>query len=493
MITKAQTNLVLNGGFESYLTCPNNPGQLNRATPWIDPNNSSTDFWHSCNPNQIPCTFSCMYFYQYPRTGNGMAGLYCFNSSIPNYREYAQGILMQQLILGKCYYIEFYANLSNPCHFALNNLGLFFSNSPISASYRRAAFLNPDIYATQQISDTLGWTKISGIYSATGTETLITIGVLQGDTLCSPVQINTVSGEITSYYYIDDVSVIELPQVNTGPNRILCTTNDSVQLGTTHYDGVGYQWLPAIGISNDTIGNPKAAPAQTTTYVLKQTTPCGITYDTVVVQVGYGGQTLSLNACNQTSINGITYTSSGTYSQTLQAANGCDSTVTLNLIINTTPTNTLLLNGSTLIANDTTATNYQWYNCTSGFLAIAGANNYSYELTANGDFALVLSNGTCADTSDCVSVMNVGYDELPVSSLQFQIIPNPSNGAFALNLHKQYKNINIEITDVLGKIIYTNAYKESPQIPIELNAPSGVYFVNVIADDKQQVLKLIKE
>jgi hypothetical protein len=92
---------------------------------------------------------------------------------------------------------------------------------------------------------------------------------------------------------------------------------------------------------------------------------------------------------------------------------------------------------------------------------------------------------------DCDSL--VGVKELAVSSLEFQVMPNPNNGTFTLNLHKQYKAVNIVITDVLGKIIYTNAYKESTQIPIELNTPRGVYFVNVIADDKRQVVKLVKE
>ena len=43
-------------------------------------------------------------------------------------------------------------------------------------------------------------------------------------------------------------------------------------------------------------------------------------------------------ACDSLVWRGVTYISSGTYSDTLQTINGCDSVVTLNLTINPSPT-----------------------------------------------------------------------------------------------------------------------------------------------------------
>ena len=81
-----QLNLVPNPSFEIYDTCPmnlgNNPlsGKICRAFPWLSPaqfNNlncegSSTDFWHTCN-GSVP--FNFLLGFQYPRTGNGYAGV----------------------------------------------------------------------------------------------------------------------------------------------------------------------------------------------------------------------------------------------------------------------------------------------------------------------------------------------------------------------------------------------------------------------------------
>jgi len=46
--------------------------------------------------------------------------------------------------------------------------------------------------------------------------------------------------------------------------------------------------------------------------------------------------TLTQTALDSYTLNGQTYTQSGTYTQTVPAANGCDSTITLNLTLNFT-------------------------------------------------------------------------------------------------------------------------------------------------------------
>jgi gliding motility-associated-like protein len=43
-----------------------------------------------------------------------------------------------------------------------------------------------------------------------------------------------------------------------------------VQIGTTPQNEYIYWWLPITGLSNDSIANPKASPAVTTTYYLHQ-------------------------------------------------------------------------------------------------------------------------------------------------------------------------------------------------------------------------------
>lgn len=62
---------------------------------------------------------------------------------------------------------------------------------------------------------------------------------------------------------------------------------------------------------------------------------CGTTCDTsaiVLISKGFESEFVD-TACNQYAWNGVTYNNSGDYQQTLMAANGCDSIVTLHLTI----------------------------------------------------------------------------------------------------------------------------------------------------------------
>ena len=62
---------------------------------------------------------------------------------------------------------------------------------------------------------------------------------------------------------------------------------------------------------------------------------CGMTCDTsaiVLISTGFESEFVD-TACNQYAWNGVTYNNSGDYQQTLMAANGCDSIVTLHLTI----------------------------------------------------------------------------------------------------------------------------------------------------------------
>ena len=41
-------NLVPNGGFESMTACPEEKGEIEKASGWINPNEANPDFFHEC-------------------------------------------------------------------------------------------------------------------------------------------------------------------------------------------------------------------------------------------------------------------------------------------------------------------------------------------------------------------------------------------------------------------------------------------------------------
>jgi len=114
-----------------------------------------------------------------------------------------------------------------------------------------------------------------------------------------------------------------------GADQSICS-GDPVTLNSS--GGSSYQW------NNNVIDGQAFTPNQSANYVVNGTDSLGCQgTDTVVVTVLENAvSTLTQTALDSYTLNGQTYTQSGTYTQTVPAANGCDSTITLNLTLNFT-------------------------------------------------------------------------------------------------------------------------------------------------------------
>jgi|GEM_PF-937087 len=74
------------------------------------------------------------------------------------------------------------------------------------------------------------------------------------------------------------------------------------------------------------------------------------------------------------------------------------------------------------------------------------------------------------------------------------LFPNPSHGVVNISFKSTQRNIDINLTDLNGRIIQRSHFTASANIQLDVRAMNtGIYFINVIADDKKQSLKFIKE
>jgi hypothetical protein len=125
-------------------------------------------------------------------------------------------------------------------------------------------------------------------------------------------------------------------QVNYVSQAISASADQSIcsgdQVTLNGSGGSTYQW------NNNVIDGQAFTPTQSDAYVVTGQDTLGCTgTDTVVVTVLENAvNTLTQTALDSYTLNGQTYTQSGTYTQTVPAANGCDSTITLNLTLNFT-------------------------------------------------------------------------------------------------------------------------------------------------------------
>ena len=76
---------------------------------------------------------------------------------------------------------------------------------------------------------------------------------------------------------------------------------------------------------------------------------------------------------------------------------------------------------------------------------------------------------------------------------EFLLYPNPTNGDFSIDLGKQHPSVNMKITDINGKIIMSNSYKNRQFLNLTLKEPSGVFLLEINSGAKIAVIKLVKE
>lgn len=185
------------------------------------------------------------------------------------------------------------------------------------------------------------------------------------------------------------------------------------------------------------------------------------------------------------------YSAQGSYTDVLTSVlTGCDSTVNTNLTVNTV-NNGINISGATLTAIASSAT-YIWLNCSTGNNVISGANGQTYVATQNGDYAVIVTQNSCSDTSICMSVSVVGIEENVKDNL-FSVFPNPSNGNFTVDFGKNTSNIQIDILDYSGKLIHTITSQDNTKVPVQIKGTTGIYFLRISADNMQEVIKVLKQ
>lgn len=194
-------------------------------------------------------------------------------------------------------------------------------------------------------------------------------------------------------------------------------------------------------------------------------------------------------ACYSVVWRGDTLTQSGMYADTLVSINGCDSVIGLHLVIDSLNTSvTISQNGDTLISNQSSGT-YQWIDCSTSGL-ITGAVNRSFTPNTTGSYKVVVSNGFCIDTSDCVTFIYASVNDFR-DDIHYSVSPNPFSDYTVLMVPFTYNNGQIVIVNALGETMRTIKVENNEKVKIDRQLlPAGIYYFIAIFDDKHVEGKL---
>ena len=196
-------------------------------------------------------------------------------------------------------------------------------------------------------------------------------------------------------------------------------------------------------------------------------------------------------ACDSyTWLDGNTYTSSNNSATiTLTNAVGCDSIVTLDLTINTVNINTTLT-GLTISADAVGAT-YQWLDCNNNFAVLPMATNQSFTPAQNGDYAVVVTENSCVDTSACVSVTAIAVNTLADKDA-IKVYPNPTQQTIYIDLG-EIEAVSIDVYSADGKLVQQELTIQGNLHQIELPKTAGVYLLKITTSQGNSYHKVIRE
>ena len=223
----AHTNLVYNGSFEEYRSCPKRidaVGVLSIVDCWYQPTKGSADYFNKCGSKECGVPVNKL-GKQEPYDGDAYCGIYCSRN---DYREYLQTRLRRKLRKGDSIRLTFYVSLSEESKGAVATLGGLFTKERIEDTVRSLFLqkeheqLSESVFQTiarpyepqivnpveRTLDEVHGWQCVSEVFVADGGEQFITLGNFHTAELSGYADPDSLTQLLPgAYYYVDDVRV----------------------------------------------------------------------------------------------------------------------------------------------------------------------------------------------------------------------------------------------------------------------------------------------
>ncbi len=198
--------------------------------------------------------------------------------------------------------------------------------------------------------------------------------------------------------------------------------------------------------------------------------------------------TLPVTVCNYFVVPGDTVqnTTSGFYTGNYFDVSGCDSTVVFVVFVRNFAVGVIQTIDGLVASNNGSNPTYQWLDCSTG-QPIAGATNQIFMPTANGQYAAIVSDSLCTDTSTCYTINNVSIAENSLPHVA--LYPNPTTGLLQIKASQEIQKIQVH--DLVGREIFSI---RQPENQVDLSAlNSGIYLIKVWFDEGVVVRRVVRE
>lgn len=237
-------NYVENPSMEQYNNCPDTLGQWYYLNNWYSPTSASPDFFHACATGDTDVdVLDNQFGGQAPLSGNAFAGIFAYAPF--SYREYIAITLNQPLTPDSVYCVTYNVSLSDFSGRAIENLSAYLSDIPMVSGTQGPLFVAPQIeHSGSIITNQSGWATVQGLYTPNSPNQFLTIGNFADNANTNLANISgSLSGSFDeyAYYYIDQVSVVQLPKLTLPNDTLQACINENVLLAASNHF-CGYLW-----------------------------------------------------------------------------------------------------------------------------------------------------------------------------------------------------------------------------------------------------------
>jgi hypothetical protein len=358
------------------------------------------------------------------------------------------------------------------------NTGAVTINQSITLCFGDSVTIGANTYFSSGVyADTINFGGCDSIFNSTIT-VLNQIMASQTLTICSGQSVTVGANTYTATgIYMDTLAAVNgcdslvttdltvtLP--DSSAQTVTVCNGDSYSIGSNIYS--------ASGVYNDTLTNINGCDSVVTTTL-------------TVLPANVFSQNITLCAGDSIIVGTNVYNAAGTYNDTLADVNGCDSLITTVVTVNTVDVSVSVTNfGGTLNSNASGPnTSWIWFNCEDN-TTIISATMHSYSPNANGQYAVIVTQNGCQDTSTCFNFNTVGITEQVHNA--FGMYPNPASDNIIV---ESTIGSTIVIFDAIGNQVFASKATSSKTEIALTDLSNGIYFVKVISDNNESTQKLI--
>ncbi len=488
--TISNCNVVMNGDFEQYSQIPSGPSQLNFACGWstINVANPNADYLNSSSPFvvDVPCS---VFGYQTSNnnSGNGYAGFYLIREGRPGqiFTESIKTKLASKLLANTKYQLSFDISLAEAASFNAATIQAFLSTQLIQNSdgYGSIPIDNPNMLFTNPTisTNTNGWEKITFTVttgSVSGEEYLYIGGLNQnnlygtnnnirfqsntfagpniGGCNYTPVDFGTWTAQGLTYYFIDNVSIIQLSQAELNLPGSVCQTQVFPNLRDFLLPAPIGGVFSGNGVSfSGGFYSFNASTAGIGTHIIeyKYTNNLGCLISLY--------SNITVSPCSSTSCPGI-------------------------LVFNTIEPSTL----ATYQAASSITTNTNYLVNSGLTITLKAGNTITFspdsEVKAGSDFTAQI--GPCTQTSARYADEE---ENSIISKDELKLYPNPTNGLLSIDM-PTCKFAKISILSLDGKLIFEKRIEPTNFYQVDVSSyNNGLYILTIETTDAKNINKKI--